>query len=150
MSTGHPDAELVATSATSAPFRRTQLVLWGLQFLLWAGQAVAEGGRLQTGMAVLTGIGFAAQVVVALSGPRVTLVLHDDHLELRRRVRPWSIDRADVVAVGGDVPGRPTWSQQVKIRTRTGVLTLPALDRAPADIIGRLGAWAGVGETPRP
>ena len=141
-----PDAELVASAPRSVPFLRFQLVLWTLQLVLWGSQAVTEGGRLQIVMAVLSAVGVAVHGSMLVGGSPAQLVLVDDRLELRRRFRPLSIDRSAIVAVRGDVPGRPTWSQGVIVETTSGDVPLPALDRKVPEVIARLQEWADVGE----
>lgn len=139
---------MVATGAKPVTFLRLQVLIWTLLFLSWGWQALTEGKRVQVFMTVLAGIALAGYVWMAVSTRRVELVVHEDHLQLSRRFRSLSIARSDITAIRGDVPGRPTWSQQVLIETDDRTVRLPALDRSPSETIARLQEWAGVGEQP--
>lgn len=137
---------VVAVGAPSVKWAKAQLVLNLLLLLLWGWQALTTN---QTIYVVLTGFSAVAVVLylwAAISAPRVELILTSDRLEVRRRFRPHLIDRREITAVRGDVPGRPSWSEQVLVETRGGVVRLPPLDRPPAEVIPELQQWAGVGE----
>jgi hypothetical protein len=140
---------VIATGVPLLKFLRLQLVLWAVQFLVWGGQAVTERKPLFLVMTVISAVSLGSYGWMAVSSPRVALILRDETLELRRWFRPLSLARVDIVAVRGDVAGQPSWSAQVLIQTHDRVARLPALDRKPAELILRLQEWAAVGETPR-
>ena len=140
--------ERVASAATPVMFVRLQLVMWTLMLLSWGSQAVRDGEAFHVAMTVLAATGCAGFAWLSLAAPRTELVLGDGALEVRRRFRPLVVDREDVVAVRGDVPGRPTWSEYVVVETRDRTVRLPAFDRGPRDLIPLLQEWAGVGEQP--
>ena len=101
-------------------------------------------------LAVFSVAAFGLNVWMAFSSPRIALVITNDTLELRRRVRPLALSRTDVVAVRGDVAGRPSWSTEVRVETRDRTVRLPALDVKPVELISRLQEWAEVDETHTP
>lgn len=150
--TGGPggDAEVVARSPRP---RRSMIVLAIMNTAYVALWSWRFGGELGSARPVALAVGAvvlvaATYVLVRLYRRRggTRLVLTGDELRLERRVRPVVVRREDVVAVRGDVPGRPTWSERVLVLTRTGVVTLPHLDRPPAALIAALQGWSGVGE----
>ncbi len=123
-------------------------MVWTLLLLLWGWRAVTEREPLSIFMAALAVVAVAVHTWVYFTEPRTRLLLRDEELELRRRFRPLPVVRADVVAVRGDVPDRPTWSDHVLIETRDRTVRLPLLDRPAGELIPRLQNWAGVGEHP--
>lgn len=140
--------DLLATGGMTRGFLMLQLALWATQSLLWGWQALTEGGPLQIAMAILATVALITFGTMSIVGTRIELVLRGDALQLRRRLRPLTVSRADVVAVRGDVLGRPSWSQCVIIETRSGDVRLPALNPSPSVLIPRLQRWVEVGERP--
>ncbi|GAA2720966.1 hypothetical protein [Cellulomonas aerilata] len=143
-------ADVVATEVRPVAFLRVQAAVQVLLLLMWGTQALTERDPFHLLLAGLSAVGVALLGRSLVSGARTRLVLSGDTLELRRRLRPVALARADVVAVRGDVRGRPTWSGQVLVETRTGTLRLPALEPGPGRLIPLLQEWAGVGEDPGP
>lgn len=139
-------SDVIATGGLSRNFLMLQLALWAMQFLLWGSQALTEREPLQVAMAVLAGAALVTFGWMAVVGTRIELIVRDETLELRRRFRPLTVARADVVAIGGDVPGRPSWSSCVMIQTRGGDVRLPALNPSPAVLVPRLQRWFERGE----
>lgn len=138
---------VLASGIRPVKFERLQVVIYLLLTLCWGWQWVMGSGRMYVVGTALAAIPLGLYVISAFSNPRIALVLSGDTLELRRRIRPLSFNKGDVVAVRGDVAGRPSWSTQILIETRDRAVRLPALDQAPADLIPRLQEWAGVDET---
>ncbi|MDT0164168.1 hypothetical protein Q9R32_01190 [Actinotalea sp. AC32] len=144
------EGDLVATGGMARSFWVLQLVIWATQLLLWGPQALTEREPLQIVMAIFTTVGLAAAVWMGLTGARIELLVHEDSLELRRRFRPLTVARADVIGFKGNVSGRPSWSEYVIIETRSGEVRLPALKPSPSVLLPRLQRWAGVDEKPDP
>jgi hypothetical protein len=142
--------DLVATGGMARSFWVLHLVLWATQLLLWGPQAFTEREPLQIAMAILAAVALAAAVSMSLAGTRIELLVHEDTLELRRRFRPLTVARADVVAFKGNVSGRPSWSEYVIIETRSGEVRLPVLKPSPSVLLPRLQRWAGVSEKSEP
>ena len=142
------DLEIVASQTAPVRLWKWQLGLWVLLFSGWGWQAVAEPTGLRITMATMAGASVVMYAWMLTSGVRVQLVLAGDTLHLKRPLRPLAVARSEILAVGGDVPGRPTWSQQVVIKTRAREIKLPAFDLPPAEVIARLQSWAGVDEDP--
>jgi hypothetical protein len=97
------------------------------------------------GLAVLVGV-LVALVLIHRGRGGAVLVLTDTELRLERRRRPVVLERRHVVAVRGNVPGRPSWSERVLVETRDDLVTLPPLDRSPALLVPELQEWARVPE----
>ena len=142
--------DVVATGGMPRGFWVLQLVVWAMQLLLWVPRALTEREPLQIAFAIFAAVGLAAAVWMSLAGTRIELLVHEESLELRRRFRPLTVARADVVAFKGNVSGRPSWSEYVIIETRNGEVRLPALKPSPAVLLPRLQRWAGVSENPEP
>ena len=141
-------ADKVVATGVRPAFLRLNLVLFALMSLNWGWQAVGKTNPFYLFMTVTCAIGVGAYGWMAVSSPRVALVLGDQTLELRRRFRPLSLPRVDIVAVRGNVARRPSWSGQVLMQTRDRTVRLPPLDRKPSELILLLQEWAEVGETP--
>jgi hypothetical protein len=143
-----PAVQVVATQTRQLPLLRFQTAINALLFLGWGAQAVTDREAVHVLLTVLTGSTLGLYVWMLVGSPRVELVLGSESLVLRRRFRPLVVARCDVLAVRGDVHGRPTWSGQVLVQTRTRTVRLPTLDPGPGTVIPRLQEWAGVGEEP--
>lgn len=111
---------------------------------------MTEREPLHIVMAILAAVGLAGAVWMSLAGTRIELLVHADTLELRRRFRPLTVARADVVAFKGNVSERPSWSEYVIIETRSGEVRLPVLKPSPSVLLPRLQRWAGVSDKPEP
>lgn len=142
------DAPALAVAVRSPRLARVSGTAYLVIAALWLWPAVRDG---DVGRGVVGGLWVVLAVawLVLGSGPRARLVLDDDVLRLVRPLRPWSVRRADVVAVRGDVPGRPTWSGSLVLETRDGSHRVSGLEPGPAVLVPRLQEWAGVGETAR-
>ena len=93
-------------------------------------------------LAVVVGAGVLLPLAAAASATR--LEVSDDALVVRRRLRPVTIPREAILAVDGDVPHRPTWSNVVVVTTAAGERKLPPFGRpGVAEIIDRLQDWSG-------
>lgn len=140
--------DLVATGAMARSFWVLQVAVWVTQLLLWGRQALTEREPLQIAMASFAAVLLVVVVWMLLAGTRIELLMHDETLELRRRYRPLTVARADVVAIRGNVVDRPAWSDHVIVETHGGEVRLPALKPSPSVLIPRLKRWAGLGEEP--
>lgn len=102
-------------------------------------------------LSTLTVVAGTALMTIDLSAG---LVLTDDELVVERRRRPRRIPRADVVAVDGNIPGRPDWSESVVLTVREAgtdrEVRIGNLDTHARVLIPRLREWAGVGAEPGP
>lgn len=143
------DGEVLARGAQSRGLVRLQVVLNVALAAMWTWRAVRTGETMAVVLAVAFVLLLAVWVVLGLRGPGTALVVTPEALHLRRRVRPLVIPRADVVAVRGDVDGRPSWSTRVVVETADRTVPLPELDRSPAVLVPRLQEWAGVDEHAR-
>jgi len=112
--------------------------------------AAGEHGRARVVVLAVAGALLVALVVALAVAFRrrggVVLRLDETELRLERRVHPVAVRRRDVLAVRGDVPGRPTWSEHVLVQTPGGILRLPPLDQPPGVLVPLLQEWAGVEE----
>ncbi len=140
--------DVVARSPDPKPWVRIQLVVNALLLLGWGSLAVRRGETVHVLLTCLVALALALNVAAVRAMPRVQLVLLADALEVRRRARPVRVARDDVVAVRGDVPGRPSWSEHVLVDTPGRTVRLPPLDRSPGEMVPLLQQWAGVGERP--
>ncbi|WP_028045244.1 hypothetical protein [Cellulomonas sp. URHE0023] len=139
-------------AATARPNRLLtigHLVVWSVAavvlscaaFVVHSGVLVVAAG-VSALLAVLWGwLGFVGQVA--------QLWLTPDSLELRRRLRPYSIRRVDVLAVHGNIEGRPMWSDQVVLETATGARPLPGFTERPAELVPLLERWVATGHVAR-
>lgn len=129
---------------------------------LWAGAAgqalllaswVPRLGGEDHGLAVvfvcLSGLLLVMAVVLAVTDLRATLVLTDDALLLERRWRPLRVPREAVLAVDGNIHGRPSWSESVVVTVagRDRPVRLGGFEVHARVLIPRLQEWAGVGDT---
>ncbi|WP_147795170.1 hypothetical protein [Cellulomonas sp. Y8] len=129
---------------------------------LWAGSAgqalllaswVPRLGGEDHGLAVvfvcLSGLLIVMAVVLAVTDLRATLVLTDDALLLERRWRPLRVPREAVLAVDGNIHGRPSWSESVVVTVagRDRPVRLGGFEVHARVLIPRLQEWAGVGDT---
>ena len=143
------EPRVLANGAPTMRYARFQLVLYTVLLLGWGWLAIDSGSTLYVVPAALAAVPVPAYAEIAVSSPRTELVITDKAVTLRRRSRPMTIDRQDVVCVGGDVEGRPSWSHRVLIRTGDGrSIRLPELDRSPGLLVPVLQERAGVGERP--
>lgn len=140
--------DVIATGGMSRKFLMLQLALWAMQFVVWGGQALTAREPFQIAMAVLAGAALLTFGWMAAAGTSIDLIVRNESLELRRRFRPLTVARADVVAIRGDVIGRPSWSSCVIIETRGGDVRLPALNPSPTVLVPRLQRWVEEGERP--
>jgi hypothetical protein len=140
--------------ASTPPVSRARIVLLVFQAALvafWTWNiADDETGRTRA-VVLLAGAGVlllaAAALVIILRNPRsARLVLAPLELRIERRARPVVIPRRDVLAVRGNVPDRPSWSDRVLVQTPHRVHTLPSLDQPPSVLVPELQRWAGVTE----
>lgn len=130
--------------------------LWAL-VVVQAVQAVMYGVRVASGergaavlLLVMTTTVVVGGVVILLVDVRATLVLTDDALLLERRWRPLRIRRDAILAVDGNVHGRPSWSEAVvlTVHGRDRPVRLGNFEVHARVLIPRLQDWAGVGDTP--
>jgi hypothetical protein len=129
--------------------------LWAL-VLVQAVQAVTYGVRVASGeggeailLLVMTSLVAVCGVVVLLVDLRATLVLTEDTLLVERRWRPLRVPREAVLAVDGDVRGRPSWSGSavLTVRGRDRPVRLGNVEMHARVLVPRLQEWAGVGDT---
>ncbi|MBW0255469.1 hypothetical protein [Cellulomonas sp. PS-H5] len=97
----------------------------------------------------LSGLLIVMAVVLALTDLRATLVLTDDALLLERRWRPLRVPREAVLAVDGNIHGRPSWSESVVVTVagRDRPVRLGGFEVHARVLIPRLQEWSGVGDT---
>jgi len=124
------------------------VVAQGLVLASWLPRLGREEGGLAVLMVCLSGLLVVSGVILAVIDVRTALVLTDDALILERRWRPRRVRRDAVRAVGGDVHGRPSWSEAVVITVdgRDRPLRLGPFDVHARVLIPRLQEWAGVGD----
>lgn len=138
---------------TARPGRWVWLIVVGQGFAL-ASWLPRLGGE-ERGVALLfvcaSGLLIVMAVVLALTDLRATLVLTDDALLLERRWRPLRVPREAVLAVDGNIHGRPSWSESVVVTVagRDRPVRLGGFEVHARVLIPRLQEWAGVGDTAR-
>ncbi|MBI9113710.1 hypothetical protein [Sanguibacter suaedae] len=142
---------VVASGDARGALRPIVAACFGVQ-LVFLGIRATDGEPWRAALLVVAVVLVAALVCVDLADCRAWLVVRDDELEVRRRFRaPQIVARADVVAVEGDVAGRPTWSEHVVVRTDDRTLDLPRFHRRPpADLVPQLQEWVDTGRRPPP
>jgi len=149
------DARILARTPRTPRWTFPWVLLQGAMLAYWTWQIGAE--EQGTARAVIVAVGaillvaFVAAMVQLYRGRGgAAVVLSERELRLERRVRPVTLARHEVLAVRGNVPGRPSWSERVVIETPGGLVSLPLLDKSPALIVPRLQEWAGVSEQIKP
>lgn len=144
-------AEIVARSPVASRSLLAMTIINGVNvaFWLWRISSEEQGRGRQVVLAVGAVLLMAAAGALVLIYRRrggTRLVLTDDELRLERRAKPVVLRREEVLAVRGNIPGRPTWSEHVLVQTQSGLHTLPPLDRPPSELILALQQWSGVSE----
>ncbi|RMI04783.1 hypothetical protein EBM89_17690 [Cellulomonas triticagri] len=121
--------------------------------LVGFGQRVVEGERGASVVVLVLGAITAVLGTVTAAGwvPTTRVVLTDDTLRVERPWRPLRVDRSAVVAVDGNVPGRPSWSEAVVVTVREPgapdrAVRLPRLGTHARVLVPRLREWAGIGD----
>ncbi|WP_258724864.1 hypothetical protein [Cellulomonas sp. NS3] len=142
-------AEVLARAPARRGLLLALLAINVVQLALAVVRAVRDDDPTATLLAVLLAVLVGGLAVgVLLAARPAELVLTEDALVLRRRLRPLTVARASVRAVRGDVRGRPTWSHAVVLQLEDRTLRLPALEPGAGVLVPRLQSWAGVGEDP--
>jgi hypothetical protein len=141
--------EVVARTARPGRWVWLIVVAQGLALASW----VPRLGGEERGLAVLfvcaSALLIVMAVVVAAVDLRATLVLTDEALLAERRWRALRVARDGVLAVDGNIHGRPSWSESVVLTVagRDRPVRLSGLDVHARVLIPRLQEWAEVGDT---
>ncbi len=139
---------------TQRPGRWVWLIAVAQAFALasWLPRLGGDEHRVAVLFVSASGLLIVMVVVVAVVDLRATLVLTDDALLLERRWRSLRVPRDAVLAVDGDVHGRPSWSESVVLAVagRDRPVRFGGLDAPARVLIPRLQEWAGVGDTVTP
>ena len=136
-----------------------------LQSMAWWLCPVFGANALVTGFGALSGrlepVFWAVAIPMALTcglyiyastgGRLPRLVLLPDALELRRALFPtrraW---RKDVVAIRGEFPNHPEWSEGIVVETRERQVRFSLYDAPRRETIARLRRWADLDDRPEP
>ncbi|QTE31102.1 hypothetical protein [Pengzhenrongella sicca] len=141
--------EVIARSAKKPLWLWAQIFSQALLLIFWANKLREGDDGAAIVMTVLLSIVVILSVAAVFGFQRVELVLTDDAVLLRRRWHPITVARADIRAVRGDIPGRPSWSASLIVQLDAGqIVTLPTFGQTGATLVPTLQEWAGVGETP--
>ncbi|WP_203669635.1 hypothetical protein [Cellulomonas pakistanensis] len=139
----------MATTKRPGAWSWSIVISQALLLALWLRRLGGEEHRLAIVMVSASGVLVVSALVLALVDLRASLVLTDDALLLERRWRPLRIPRDAVLAVDGNVHGRPSWSEAVvvTVRGRDRPVRLGNFEVHARVLIPRLQEWAGVGDT---
>lgn len=143
--------EIVARSARRPRALLALTIVNGTNFAFWAWRiGTEEQGRGRLVVLAVSAVVFLAVVggfvLVFRRRGGTSLVLTDTELRLVRRLNPVVIRRQEVLAVRGNIPGRPSWSEHVLVQTQGGLHTLPPLNRPASELIPALQQWSGASE----
>ncbi|QTE31097.1 hypothetical protein [Pengzhenrongella sicca] len=143
-------SEIIARSPKKPAWLWVQVIVQSILFAYWANR-FRESGDADVAIVMAVGlfIVLALSVAAVLGYQRVTLVLTDNSVTLQRRWRPIVVPRTAILAVRGEIPGRPSWSSSLVLELDDKrIVTLPTFGQTGKALVPRLQDWAGVGEKP--
>lgn len=145
--------DVVARTRRPSRWLWLNVVVQGCLVVLSGWRVATEGAEgFLVAMLAIWATAFALSLLSVLADLRASLVLGEDELRVERRLGlgPHRVPRRDVLAVDGDVHGRPAWSGSVAVtvRGRERPLRLGNFDVPVRDLVPLLQEWAGVGDTP--
>lgn len=141
--------EVVARTQRPGRWAWLIVVAQGLTLASWVPRLGGEERGLAVPFIGASGLLIVMAVVLAVVDLRATLILTEDALLLERRWRPLRIPRDAVLAVDGNIHGRPSWSESVVLTVagRDRPVRLGGFEVHARVLIPRLQEWAGVGDT---
>jgi hypothetical protein len=137
---------VLARGVHTPPMARVSAVVWASIAIVWTASAILDGEGIHWVLAVLATVTASFGGAGVLASRTRRLVVAGDELRLEQWWRSWSVRRADVVSIDGDVPGRPAWSESLEIETSERTYRVGGLDQRPQVLLPLLREWLDDGE----